>query len=65
MIFANHVIALAVPIIYKPEAVSVVFAFIHFGLFVGLIIVNVFVKNESADSGNRTLISRIIWAGKH
>jgi len=39
------VIALAMPLVYLPSIFVCVVAFIHFGLFIGLVIVNVFIRD--------------------
>lgn len=45
VIYAYHVIALAVPILYNPSVFVCVLGFIHFALFVALVIINVFIKD--------------------
>lgn len=65
IIFANHVVALAMPLLYIPSVFICVVAFIHFGLFVALIIVNVFIRDLDPGNGSRTISSRIIWGRKH
>lgn len=64
IIFANHVIALATPLLYMPSVFICVVAFVHFGLFVALVIVNVFIRDLDPGNGSRTIASRLIWARK-
>ena len=45
IIFGNHLVCLALPLLYLPEVVTAVLGFIHFGLFIGLLIVNIFIKD--------------------
>ena len=54
-------IALALPLLYFPSVYICVVAFVHFGLFLALIIVNVFIKDLEPGNGARTMASRIIW----
>lgn len=57
-------IAIALPILYFPSVFICVVAFIHFTLFLALIIVNVFIKDLDPGNGARTNVSRIIWGCK-
>lgn len=52
------------PLLYMPSVLVCVLAFVHFGLFVGLIIVNVFIRDLERGKGARTTASRIMWGCK-
>ena len=43
--FANHIVALAMAILYTPTIFLCVVSFIHFELFEALVIVNIFTKD--------------------
>jgi hypothetical protein len=50
------------PLLYMPHVFTCIIAFIHFGFYCILIIVNILPM--SAIVNNRTMISRLIWASK-
>lgn len=52
------------PLLYMPSVLVCVLAFVHFGLFVALIIVNVFIRDLERGKGARTTASRVIWGSK-
>lgn len=60
VIFANHCVALAIPILYYPSIFMCVMGWIHFGLFIALLVVNIFIR-DLEPNGSRTMVSRIIW----
>lgn len=49
------------PVLYFPSPFICVICFIHFGIFVALIIVNVFIRDLEPGNGARTIASRVIW----
>ena len=61
IIYSYHVIALALPMIYNPSIFLCVIAWVHFGLFIGLLILNIFVKEVEPGQGARTSATRILW----
>jgi hypothetical protein len=52
------------PLLYMPSVFVCVIAFVHFGLFCALIIVNIFIRDLEPGNGTRTQVSRIIWGRK-
>ena len=62
IIFSNHLIALALPFLYYPCVFVCVISFLHLAFFIGMIIVNVFMKDNEPGKGPRTTVSRIMWA---
>lgn len=50
------------PLVYLPSVFVCVVAFIHFGFFLGLVIVNVFIKDLEPGNGARTIATRVFWA---
>ena len=59
--FANHLIALSLPFLYYPSVFVCVISFIHLACFLGIVIVNVFIKDNEPGKGPRTTASRIMW----
>jgi len=38
-------------------------AYVHLALFIALLLVNIFVQDVEPGNGNRTNVSRVLWAG--
>lgn len=64
IIYTNHMACLSFSLCYIPYIFEAILAYIHFALFLGLIIVNIFVKDAEPGQGNRTKASRILWLCK-
>ncbi len=62
IIYTTHMAALALCLLYIPYIFETVMAYVHLALFMGLILVNIFLKDEEPGNGNKTTASRIIWA---
>ena len=54
--------SLALTLLYIPYIFETIMAYIHLAAFIGLLLVNIFVKDVEPGNGNRTTVSRIIWA---
>jgi hypothetical protein len=52
------------PILYFPCTFIAVIAYVHFGFYLALIIVNIILKDAEPGQGLRTLLSRVFWARK-
>jgi hypothetical protein len=48
-----------------PHVFTCVIAFVHFGCFFALVIVNIFIRDLEPGRGTRTTISRGIWGRKN
>lgn len=54
--------SLSLCLLYIPYIFETVMAYVHLGLFMIMILVNIFIKDEEPGNGNRTTATRVIWA---
>ena len=62
ILFANHIAAIALIIVYVPYTFSAVIGFLHFVCFIALIILNICIKDAEPGNGSRTKGTRVVWA---
>lgn len=55
---------LALTLCYIPYIFEAILAYVHFACFLGLIVVNIFVKDAEPGQGNRTRATRVLWLSK-
>ena len=55
---------MALTLCFIPYIFEAILAYIHFAMFCGMIIVNIFIKDAEPGNGNRTKVTRIFWIGK-
>lgn len=65
IIFAYHIGAISMIIVYIPYIFSAVIGFLHFAAFVALVILNIFIKDAEPGNGSRTKGSRVVWGRNH
>ena len=65
IIYANHIGAMALIIVYVPYVFSAIIGFLHFLCYIVLVVLNVCVKDVEPGSGSRTRGTRIVWGSKH
>ena len=56
--------SMALTLLYIPYIFETIMAYIHLAAFIALLLVNIFVQDVEPGNGNRTTISRVLWAGK-
>jgi hypothetical protein len=65
IIFGNHISAVFLPMVYVPEIYVCVFAYCHFGAFLGMMINNVFVTEKKIGEGGKTKTNRVFWVSTY
>lgn len=55
--------SLALTLLYIPYIFETIMAYIHLAAFIALLLINIFVQDVEPGNGNRTTISRVLWAG--
>lgn len=55
--------SMSLTLLYIPYIFETIMAYIHLALFIVLLLVNIFVQDIGPGNGNRTTISRALWAG--
>ena len=64
IIFAYHIAAMSLIIVYVPYIFSAVIGFLHWVCFIALIILNICIKDAEPGNGSRTKGTRVVWGSK-
>ena len=56
---------MALTLCFIPYIFEAILAYIHFAMFCGMIIVNIFIKDAEPGNGNRTKVTRIFGQVKY
>jgi hypothetical protein len=65
LLFALHVGAISMIILYIPLVFSAVIGFLHFVCFLVLIILNICIKDVEPGNGSRTKGTRVVWGSTY
>ena len=65
IIFGNHISAFILPFAYYPSIITCSLAWVHCGLFMGILVNTICVDEKDAGKGGRTITNRILWISKN
>ena len=64
VIYAYHIGAMSLIIVYVPYVYSAVIGFLHFACFLALLVLNICIKDAEPNNGSRTKGTRVVWGRK-